>query len=65
MEIHCNYIVEIKGKKNFESSKGKVTHHIQGNTCNITGKLLSRNLIDQKRVGDIFKVLKKTGPTKY
>lgn len=58
METHCNYIIEIKDKKNFKISKRKVTHHIQGNTDKIVSKFLSRNLADQKRVGDIFKILK-------
>ena len=58
MKTHCNYIVEIKDKKNFKSSKRKVTHHIQGNTHKIASKFLSRKLADQKRMDDIFKILK-------
>lgn len=46
-----------------------MTHHIQKNTHKLSSKFLSRNLrnlADQKRVGDIFKILKeKEKPTNY
>lgn len=50
-------------RKNFESSMRKKTHHIQGNPGNIISKFLTRNPVDQRREGFIFKELKTNQPT--
>ena len=49
-------------RKNFESSMRKKTHHIQSNPGKIISKFLTRNPVDQRRVGFIFKELKTNQP---
>ena len=42
--------LKLKKKENFENSKRKTTHHIQGNPPKAIIKLCSRNLAGQERV---------------
>lgn len=50
-------------RKNFESSKRKKTHHRQGHPGKVISRFLTRNPVDQKRVGFTFKELKTNQPT--
>ena len=50
-------------RKNFESSKRKKTHHIQGHPGKVISRFLTRNPLDQKRVGFTLKELKTNQPT--
>ena len=50
IETH-HQIVKSYGQQNFESSKGKVTHRIEGSSRKTISQLLSTNLAGQERVG--------------
>ena len=47
-----------KVKDSFESSKREATHHVQEDSHKITSRFLSEKITGQKRLGDVFKVLK-------
>lgn len=49
---NCNQIVNSQGQsEKFESSKRKASHHLQGHPHKTVSGFLSRNHIDQERVG--------------
>lgn len=60
-KLHYNQAIKNqRQRENFERSKRKNNQHIQGNLHKTISKFISRNHMCQKRMNDIFKVLKTT-----